>query len=201
MPEAGCCFCQYCMTMAMLAAPQPSFSCFTNGTSSQTPAPCVAKAMPQRHNNIEHLCGRPRTIQPRLTNSNDDQNQRNDGQDNQDQVALLDPAGGKISLSFVGSGCQPGQFLIVQGWDGGLDLLRICLGGLHRFLRRRGRKELLDSFQIALPRLGRRRDFFLEFGGSHYVALGNKIGGNKKERNQDNSNYAAHILPQKCLHV
>src|SRR5215831_8371295 len=201
MPEAGCCFCQYCITMAMLAAPQPSFSCFTNGTSSQTPAPCVAKAMPQRHNNIEHLCGKPRTIRPRLANSNDDQNQRNDGQDNQDQVALLDPSCGKISLSFAGSCCQLGQLLIAQSGDGSLDLLRIHFGGLQRFLRSWGRKKLLDGFQIAVPHLRRRHGFFLQVRRTHYVALGHKIGGNHKERSQDNSNYAAHTLTQKCLHV
>src|SRR5262249_25614987 len=120
MPEAGCCFCQYCMTMAMLAAPQPSFSCFTNGTSSQMPELCAATAMPQRHNNIAHLCGKPRAIRSRLANSNDDQNQRNDGQDNQDQVALLDPAGGKVGLGFISARRELCQLLIAQGGDGRL---------------------------------------------------------------------------------
>lgn len=31
-----CWRCQNCITMAMLAAPQPFFACFTNGTSSHT---------------------------------------------------------------------------------------------------------------------------------------------------------------------
>src|SRR5439155_25532376 len=44
----ACCLSQYCMTIAMLAAPQPSFSCFTNGTLSQMPEAPAASAKPQR---------------------------------------------------------------------------------------------------------------------------------------------------------
>src|SRR5262249_55649517 len=76
-----------------------------------------------------------------LANSNNDQNQRNDGQDNQDQVALLDPAGGKISLSFAGSCCQLGQLLIAQRRNGRPDFLGVDLGEIPRFLRSRGSKE------------------------------------------------------------
>src|SRR5438309_8742162 len=40
----ACCLSQYCMTIAMLAAPQPSFSCFTNGTLSQMPEAPAARS-------------------------------------------------------------------------------------------------------------------------------------------------------------
>jgi len=37
-----------CITMAMLAAPHPSFSCLMNGTSSHMAGVAAAKAKPQR---------------------------------------------------------------------------------------------------------------------------------------------------------
>src|SRR5262249_44752212 len=159
------------MTMAILAAPHPSFSCFTNGTSSQMLAACAPKAMPQRNKGIASLRGTPRTIRMCLANCNDDQNQRNDGQDDDDQVAVADPPRGKISLGFIGSCCQPGQVLIAKSGNCCPDLLRIDLSGLHGFFRSRSREKLLDSFQIVLPRLRRRHDFFLQVRRTHYVAL------------------------------
>src|SRR6476660_1751468 len=98
--------------MAMLAAPQPSFSCLINGTSSHTPG-VAAKTKPQRHKIQMSLCGNCRSMKIALPNRYNDQNKHRDTQNNQDQVSGAKIAGGKISLRFVSPRSQLRQFLIV----------------------------------------------------------------------------------------
>src|SRR5581483_2655404 len=99
----ACCLSQYCITMAMLAAPHASFSCCTKGTSSQRPAGSAANSTPQRHSNTMILFGVLRSMKPDLTDGDNDKNQRGNGQDNQDQVPVAEAAGGKISLRLAGA--------------------------------------------------------------------------------------------------
>src|SRR5438270_13263003 len=94
------CFCQYCITMAMLAAPQPSFSCRMNGTSSQTPD-VAAKTKPQRHKMHKSLCGIFRTMKTVLADGHDNQHQHRDAQNDQNQIAFAASTGGEISLRLV----------------------------------------------------------------------------------------------------
>src|SRR6478752_6066553 len=108
------CFCQYCITMAMLAAPQPSFSCRMNGTSSQTPG-TAPKTKPQRHKMHKSLCGICRTMKTVLADGHDNQHEHRNAEDNQNQIAFAEIAGGEISLGFVRPCGQLGQFLIVKG--------------------------------------------------------------------------------------
>src|SRR6478672_7770035 len=110
----ACCLRQYCITMAMLAAPQPSFSCLIKGTSSHTPG-VVAKTKPQRHRIQMSLCGIFRAIKIFLADCHNDQYQHGYAEDDQNQVTLAEIAGIKISLRFVGPCRQLGQFLIVKG--------------------------------------------------------------------------------------
>src|SRR5262245_26452571 len=102
--------------MAMLAAPHPSFSCFTKGTSSQTPAVCAAriKLEPQRHSIAPSLCGMRQRISVSLADCHDDQDQHGDSQDDEDQIALAEIAGGKISLGLICPRGELRQFLVVQ---------------------------------------------------------------------------------------
>src|SRR5260370_31298151 len=153
--DSGCCFCQYWITMAMLAAPHPSSSSFTKGTSSHTPeawpakagsparavfaccggkagspagavfACCGGKAMPQRLKSMIRRRGMSRNARRCIANGNDNQNQREDRQDDQDQVAIANSAGGEISLGFISPRRKLCQLLIVQCGDGGSHLLRI----------------------------------------------------------------------------
>ena len=130
--ERPCWRSQYCMTIAMLAAPQPSFSCLMKGTSSQmvegwaesmlledkiTPQMissttfvslrCVFR--PQALRRADFVC----TLYPRLAlraafwgrlaandlpYGDDDQDQRSNGQDDQQQVAITKSAGCEIRL-------------------------------------------------------------------------------------------------------
>src|SRR5215467_15300009 len=108
-----CCVLQYCITMAMLAAPQPSFSCRINGTSSHTPG-AAAKTKPQRHKIHKSLCGICRTMKTVLADGHDNQHQHRDAQDDQNQIAFAKSTGGKISLCLVGPCGQLGQFLIAE---------------------------------------------------------------------------------------
>src|SRR6478735_4967424 len=108
----ACCLRQYCITMAMLAAPQPSFSCLIKGTSSQTPG-VAAKTKPQRHRIQMSLCGIFRAIEKVLPDCHNDQYQHRNAQNNQDQITLAETTGGKIGLRFVSARRQLGQFLVV----------------------------------------------------------------------------------------
>src|SRR5690349_4663809 len=99
--------------MAMLAAPQPSFSCRMNGTSSQTPG-AAPKTKPQRHKMHKSLCGICRTMKTVLADGHDNQHQHRDAQDDQDQIALAEIAGGKISLRLVRPCGQLGKLLIAK---------------------------------------------------------------------------------------
>src|SRR5215472_12038898 len=83
-----CWRCQYCITMAMLAAPQPFFSCLIKGTSSHTPGLCARKTMPQRHRIIASLCGIREFIRACLADRNDDEHERSDRQNDPENIAL-----------------------------------------------------------------------------------------------------------------
>src|SRR5579864_2879965 len=103
--EAFFCCCQYCITMAMVAAPQPFFSCFTKGTSSHTPD-CPAASSDSISNRVVRLSAAA-IIGPgvlRSVHRDDDQYQHRDCQNNQDQVAVAETSGCKIRLRFVGAG-------------------------------------------------------------------------------------------------
>src|SRR5260370_22775612 len=96
------CCCQYCITMAMLAAPQPSFSCFTNGTSSQRLGGSPAKSTPQTPSiRTTVLITRGGMGLP-STRRHDDQNESCDGHYDDNQVAVAASAAGK-------AGPRPGR--------------------------------------------------------------------------------------------
>src|SRR6478672_6680359 len=96
-----CCACQYCITMAMLAAPQPSFSCFTKGTSSQMPGRSAANNMPQTPSSTTTILTGRLNIGEVLPDSNNDQDERGNGYQNNDQIAIAQGAGGEVRLRFV----------------------------------------------------------------------------------------------------
>src|SRR5947209_2101217 len=102
------------MTMAMLAAPQPSFGCLTNGTSSHTPGGPAANSNPERHSRAASLFRKKRLIEL-LTNSYDNQDQRDDSDNDPDQVPVAQASGGKVSLRLVGAAGHLGQIFIAQG--------------------------------------------------------------------------------------
>src|SRR5580765_2026219 len=105
LPSEGCpCWrSQYCMTMAMLAAPQASFSCLTKGTSSQMPGASAAHNKLQRHSDAVSVLLTCNDMGPTLSHSDNDQNQRCDGQDDNDQIPVAQRARGKVGLGFIGS--------------------------------------------------------------------------------------------------
>src|SRR5688572_21563592 len=91
-----CCFCQYCMTMATLAAPHPFFSCFTNGTSSHGAEGSAASSLPQQRKRKMISLAVPRSMPPLLANCHDDQDNDRDAQDDKNQVAIAQGSGSKI---------------------------------------------------------------------------------------------------------
>src|SRR5437899_1349731 len=132
--------------MAMLAAPQPSFSCFTKGTSSQTPGRSAASSIPHTPSNIRIVLTGvvqwlPPAIAEALSNSDNNQNKRGDRHDNDDQIPIAECARGEIGLGVVHPRRQLCQFGVVQRRDGGLHLLRVHVRSLQRLLGLLRRKE------------------------------------------------------------
>jgi len=109
----------------MTAAPQPSFSCLKNGTSSQIAVLCSNDNMPQRYTRNVIRCGMERDTMRFLAYRDDDENQDRNGQDGQNEIAVIQITGGKVGLCFIGPGGKLRQFLVIQGRHRGLYLLGI----------------------------------------------------------------------------
>src|SRR4026209_619276 len=98
--------------MAMLAAPQPSFSCFTNGTSSQTPGRSAARSTPQTPSSRPPILTAWPNIVEDLANCNDDQNENRNRHQDDDKDAITQGAGGEIRPRLLGSCSQPGSLRV-----------------------------------------------------------------------------------------
>src|SRR5712692_7004817 len=137
----------------MLAAPQPSFSCFANGMSSQTPERSAATIALQIDSIRTAVLITRGNMRMPLANCNNDQNERGDSNQNEDQVTVAECAGREFCLCCVNSGGQSCKFGIAQAGGGILDLLRVQMSGLQRMPRLFGRYELFHIVQILLPGL------------------------------------------------
>src|SRR5262245_27753628 len=118
----GClpaCASQYCITIARLAAPQPSSVCFTKGTSSQT-AGSAASRVAHRHTVTATTFVNRFTA--RLVDCDDDKDERCDRDQDDQKIAIIETASGEIVLCFVGARCQLRQVGIRQRRNGGLHL-------------------------------------------------------------------------------
>src|SRR3982074_2964855 len=155
--------------MATLAAPQPSFSCFTNGMSSQMPEGSAAKSTPQTPSirttillmlgNMGWLC----------THRDNDQNESGDGNQDNNQVPVAEIAGGEVGLRLVHPRCQLCQLGVTKASHRILHPFRVCMRGLQRLLCLLRGEKLLHSFQILLPYPRGIHSRFLQFRGTHYV--------------------------------
>src|SRR5579864_2610345 len=186
-----CCLDQYCITMAMLAAPQPSFSCLTNGTSSHTPGPSAASITPQRQRAANNFF-----ITAPLAHGHDDQDEGRNSHDNPDQVAVAELATGKVGLGLVRAGGKLRQVFIAQRGNGGLDLLRIHPGGFERLLRRRSREKFVQRIQVVLPDLGDMGHLFLQVSRADYMILRQGVRRDGKEDDKQTSNQSSNRLPR-----
>src|SRR5436305_10514977 len=171
------------MTMAMLAAPQPSLGCLTNGTSSHTPGGPAANMNAERHSRAASLFSMKRPIEL-LVDGHDNQDQRGNGNNNPDQVAVTEASGGKVGLRLVCASCHFGQVLIAQGRHGILDLHWVHFGGLQGLFRRRRGEKLLHGLKIVLPRLAALDHFFLKVSGIHNVGLRKAFAGKEEKSDQ-----------------
>src|SRR6185295_4077854 len=117
--------------MAMLAAPHPSFSCLTKGTSSHIPGAVAAASTAVKHAIANLNLAMERLIKL-LPHRDNDQNQCHHGQNNEDQVTSIQSAGGKLALGLLRTRCHLRQLGITQGCYRSLDLLRADVRGLQR---------------------------------------------------------------------
>src|SRR5260370_24099339 len=97
----------------MLAAPQPSFSCFTKGTSSQMPEGSAAKSTPPTHS-TRTMTRMTRGMGWLLAYRDDNQNQTRDDDQNNDQVPVAEVAGGEGGLRLLSPRRQLCQFSIAK---------------------------------------------------------------------------------------
>src|SRR5260370_6870546 len=84
----------------MLAAPQPSFSCFTKGISSQMPEGSAAKSTLPTHS-TRTMTRTTRGIGLLLPYRDDNQNQTRHDDQNNDQVPPPDYARAKLGLPLL----------------------------------------------------------------------------------------------------
>ncbi len=150
------CRSQYCMTMAMLAAPQPSFCCGTNGTSSQRFTTSAA-GMGTEAARIALTMAAPIDLRsmgwPSVHRDNDKDESSDQDEDDQ-QVVVTHAAGSKVVLSVLRAGGELRQFLITEARDCFLYFLRIHVGGLQSLLRLVGGEEAVQSVGVLLAGLG-----------------------------------------------
>src|ERR1700756_1513760 len=100
------------MTMAMVAAPQPFFSCFTNGTSSHMPSRSAASRTP-RSNSIRTAALRMmRGIRKFLVHRDDDKDESSDTHQDNQQIVVVHPSSGEVSLRILRAGCKLREFVI-----------------------------------------------------------------------------------------
>src|SRR5260370_17491455 len=98
--DRRCCSCQYCITIAMLAAPQPSFSCFTKGISSQMPEGSAAKSTPPTPS-TRTMTRMTRGMGFLLPHRDDNKNHSRDDDQNNDQLPVPEVAGGEVGLRLL----------------------------------------------------------------------------------------------------
>src|SRR5215831_2727813 len=122
------CLAQYCMTMAMLAAPQPSGCCLIKGTSSHTASLALSRRLSSTETNGGAIM---RRIRKNLSNSDDDQDQNCDRENDEDKIMVIDVAGREVCLRFVDTRRELGELIVVQRGHGGLHLPRIHAGRFH----------------------------------------------------------------------
>lgn len=89
MGDTPCWRCQNCINIAMLAAPQAFFSCFTKGTSIQTAGGSAAHTKTQAHRTTNsHRALVRMDPRRRLADGDDDQDERDHRKDDDDQIAI-----------------------------------------------------------------------------------------------------------------
>jgi hypothetical protein len=170
--------CQYCITMAMLAAPQPSSGCFTKGTSSQWPV-CAGAQMAHKLM-IETVHGRRMP----LRNYNYDNNQRHAQYDQRD-IERAQVTGGEIMLRLISFGRELRQILIAQLRNRFFHLLGVDVGLFQSVSGYRIGQELLHLLYVLLAHLRGGNRLLLQIGGGYHMrALRGQSYGKGKQRNQ-----------------
>src|SRR5512146_3481365 len=100
---------QYCITIAIDAAPQPSFDCWTNGTSSQIPG-SAAKRRVQKHRDTAIAFATRLRMGSALANRHNNEDEGSDSYDDEQEIAVIHSSGGEVALRVVLAGCKLCQF-------------------------------------------------------------------------------------------
>src|ERR1044071_4038036 len=133
------------MTIAITAAPQPSFSCLMKGTSSHTPGGPAARSTPQSTIATKSIYHRssPLRLSPAviLADCYDDQDQYCNRNQDQEQITVAHRSRGKIRLGLLHSRRKSCQVVITERRNCDFDLMRIQLCGFQCFFRLWSREE------------------------------------------------------------
>src|SRR5229473_5255695 len=190
---------QYCRTMEIAAEPQPSSLCFTNGTSSHTPAFSWGAGWTNRPRKRSRsklgaalfmVVSCSFKVQGSAKGHNQDDDADGD-QDNPEQISIGYMSGSEIALRLAGPLGQLGKVFIAQLPDGFIHLLVVEVDGFQRFLTGVGRKQRSNGFLVRLTRLGRPCGVFVQVAQRNdmLLVLGprrdsrrNKQSGNRQHR-------------------
>src|SRR5215471_16411609 len=141
---------QYCSTIASAAEPQPSFSWCTYGTSSHNPeSPAAATietataSAPARTNcRAVFRTSSPASERFPSVHRDDDQNERHRYQQDDKQVPVVQPSGGKVVVHLCGTRGHARQVLIAHLADGPVHLPVVDPRRLQHILGLVGREHL-----------------------------------------------------------
>src|SRR5882672_7993476 len=185
--------------MEIAAEPQPSSLCFTNGTSSHTPAFSWGAGWANRPRKRSR--SKPRaalfmiaSCSFELSGSTKGHNQNDDANgdhDNPEQISIRYSSGSEIALRLAGPRGQLGKVFIAQLPDGFIHLLVVEVDGFQRLLAGIGRKQRSNGFLVRLTRLGRPCGVFVQVAqrndmllvlGPRRDSCRNKQSGNRQHR-------------------
>src|SRR5215510_870168 len=130
-----------------------------------------------------------------------DQDQRCDGHDNPDQIAVAESSCCKVGLRFGRARGKLRQIIITQRGNCSLDLLRIYFRGLQSFFSSRSGKKLLYSVQIMLTSLACADHLFLQIRRGDYVVLRQGVRRDSKQGDKQTSNQCSNRLPRTKRHI
>src|SRR3954471_10708500 len=182
-----CCFSQYCMIIETVAAPQPSFGCFTKGTSSQIADGAPADSRPQTP--IQRTATLNARYNMQSAYGNDDQDQYRDRNEDDDQVSIAKRSSSKVGLGFLRARSQLGQLGVIQRRNCFLDLLRVEVGRAQRLPGLVGRNEVANRFKILLanPACLNGGSLQLRWTRNVQAGLGKKVARDREQPGQDQS--------------
>ncbi len=165
----------------MLAAPQPSFSCFTKGTSSQSAgAAAAAKTCPQQQPREQARASRG--LMPTLPNRHDDQNQGRNRHNDESAGRDCHIAGGKVCLRLLRARGQLRQLGVAQRGDAVVTCTGSRCADFIAFCALSEERNCFTCSRFCWRAWLARHSRFLQIGRAYHVRLRQKAAWERQKR-------------------